>query len=210
MSTEYLVSGRAGQKQRTRQALVRAARELIADGSAVTVEGAAHRAGISRATAYRYFATRDELLVAAHPEITLTSLLPDPPPRDVRTRLDLVVTDFIKLIVETEPQQRAMLRSALEHPDAGLPLRGGRGIGWIAEALKPIEAKLGRRGVQRLARAVRSAIGIEALVWLTDIGGMSRSEAAATMRWSALAMLEAALRQEPPLPRVVAHSTERR
>lgn len=200
MSTTYLDSGRAGQKRRTWQALVDAARALVADGTPVTVDAAAARARISRATAYRYFPTKDHLLVAAHPELTFTSLLPDSPPRDGRTRLDLVVTAFIALILETEPQQRAMLRASLEQDRPRLPLRRGRGIGWIAEALEPLEPRLGASGVQRLARAVRSAIGIEALVWLTDIGGLKREEAAATMRWSALSMLEAALREEPPLP----------
>lgn len=208
MSTRYLDSGRAGQKRRTWQALVDAARLLVADGTPVTVEAAAARSGISRATAYRYFPTKDDLLVAAHPELTFTSLLPDSPPRDVRTRLDLVVTAFIKLILDTEPQQRAMLRASLEQLRPRLPLRRGRGIGWIAEALEPLEPRLGASGVQRLARAVRSAIGIEALVWLADIGGLTREEAAATMRWSALSMLESALREEPPLPGHGNHATD--
>lgn len=200
MSTSYLDSGRAGQKRRTWQALVDGARQLVSDGTPVTVEAAARRARVSRATAYRYFPTKDDLLVAAHPELTISSLLPDSPPRDGRTRLDLVVTAFIELIVETEPQQRAMLRASLEQDRPWLPLRRGRGIGWIAEALEPLEPRLGTSGVQRLARAIRSATGIEALVWLTDIGGLTREEAAATMRWSALSMLESALRGKPSLP----------
>jgi AcrR family transcriptional regulator len=200
MSTSYLDSGRVGQKRRTWQALVDAARQLVADGTPVTVDAAAAHARISRATAYRYFPTKDDLLLAAHPEVTFTSLLPDSPPHDARTRLDLVVTAFTKLILDTEPQQRAMLRASLEQPRPRLPLRRGRGIGWIAEAVEPLEPKLGASGVQRLARAIRSAIGIEALVWLTDIGGLTREEAAATMRWSALSMLEAAVRERPSLP----------
>jgi hypothetical protein len=36
-------------------------------------------------------------------------------------------------------------------------------------------------GVHRLARAIRSAVGIEALVWLTDVAGLSREEAAGVM-----------------------------
>jgi hypothetical protein len=47
--------------------------------------------------------------------------------------------------------------------------------------------------VHRLALAIRAAIGIEALVWLTDVGGLSRAEAVATMRWSARALLRATL-----------------
>ena len=44
----------------------------------------------------------------------------------------------------------------------------------------------------RLALAIRSATGIEALAWLTDVGGLSRAGALELMCWSAHAMLDAA------------------
>jgi hypothetical protein len=47
--------------------------------------------------------------------------------------------------------------------------------------------------IRRLALAIRSAAGIEALVWLTDIGGLSRREAVRVMRGSARALLRSAL-----------------
>jgi hypothetical protein len=36
-------------------------------------------------------------------------------------------------------------------------------------------------------------VGIEALVWLTDIAGLSRQQAVEVMRWSARSLLRAAL-----------------
>jgi AcrR family transcriptional regulator len=83
MSSEYVDTGRSSQKQRTRNALVDAARDLIAAGIDPTIEDAAQHASVSRATAYRYFATKRELLIAAHPEILTTSMLPDDAPTDV-------------------------------------------------------------------------------------------------------------------------------
>ncbi|MET0826166.1 MAG: TetR family transcriptional regulator, partial [Acidimicrobiales bacterium] len=75
MSTaSYESTGRTGQKQRTRDALVTAARGLVADGRTPTVEETAEAAGISRTTAYRYFSNQRSLLVAAHPETEATSL----------------------------------------------------------------------------------------------------------------------------------------
>ena len=41
--------------------------------------------------------------------------------------------------------------------------------------------------------AIRSAAGIEALVWLTDIAGLSRKQAAEVMSGSARALLRSAL-----------------
>ena len=46
--------------------------------------------------------------------------------------------------------------------------------------------------------AVRRAVGLAALLWLTDIGGLNRDEAAEQMVWSAQAMLSRALGGELP------------
>ncbi len=196
VSTAYELTGRVHQKRRTRDALVDAARHLVSKGETPTVEGAAAAASISRATAYRYFPTQRALLAAAHPETGLDSMLPDDAPEDAASRLDLVIDAFNRMIVETEAQQRTMLRlSLLADPDerAQLPLRQGRAIRWIEEALDPLLAEMSRDDLHRLALAIRSATGIEALVWLTDVGGLSRDEATTLMRWSADALLRAAV-----------------
>ena len=141
MSIPYELSGRVDQKRRTRDALIAAARELVAQGATPTVEGAAEVASISRTTAYRYFPNQRALLVAAHPETGAASMLPDDAPDDAATRLDLVIDAFIRSTIENEAQQRTMLRLSLEAEPAErakLPLRQGRGIKWIGEALAPL------------------------------------------------------------------------
>jgi len=52
--------------------------------------------------------------------------------------------------------------------------------------------------LHRLVLAIRSATGIEALVWLTDVAGLSRDDATELMRWSAKSLLHAALTNDPP------------
>lgn len=192
----YAVTGRTRQKQRTRKALVDAARELVAAGRTPRVEDAAARASISRTTAYRYFPNQHALLVAAHPEIASLPGLPRTMPRDVAARLDAVVDAILRLILESEAQQRTMLRLSLD-PDPArrgdLPLRKGRAIGWIGEALSPLRRRLPERDLERLVLSIRTAIGIEALVWLTDVAGLPRREAIELMRWSARALLRSAL-----------------
>ena len=198
VSMPYETHGRIGQKSRTRTALVTAAREMVANGQTPTVDRAAVAASVSRATAYRYFPNHGSLLAAAHPETGTRSLLGDDPPADPAARLDIVIRAFTTLIVETEAQQRTMLRLSLEARDTGrddepLPLRQGRAIGWITEALEPLRGQLTDEGLHRLVLAIRSATGIEALVWLTDMAGLSRDEAVDLMRGSARALLAAAL-----------------
>src|SRR2546425_638445 len=196
MSTPYELSGRTRQKQRTRIALVTAARELVARGETPTVDEAAASASVSRTTAYRYFPNQRSLLVAAHPEIEAHSLLPEKPPTDVAARLDAVVAAFLHIIVDTEAQQRTMLRLSLDpdpsHPREPPP-RTGPAIRWIGEALSPLRGQMAERDMRRLILAIRSAAGIESLVWLTDIAGLSRKEAVGLMRWSTGALLRSAL-----------------
>jgi AcrR family transcriptional regulator len=196
MSTPYELTGRTHQKARTRSAMVAATRELLAEGVTPTVEQAAERAEVSRTTAYRYFPNQRALLVAAYPEIETRSLLGPNPPENVELRLDAVVQGLARLTVENEPQLRTMLRLSLD-PDpthhGDLLLRRGRAIAWIEDALVPLRGQLANAELRRLVFAIRCAVGIEALVWLTDIARLSREDAAEVMRWSARALLHSAL-----------------
>ncbi|MCU1501810.1 MAG: transcriptional regulator, TetR family [Ilumatobacteraceae bacterium] len=203
MSTPYEVTGRATQKTRTRNALVAAARDLVADGVTPTVEDAAAAACVSRTTAYRYFPNKRALLLAAHPEIAATSMLPVDPPSDPAGRLEAVVRNFSAMILDTEAQQRTMLRLSLETNAAEretLPLRQGRAIGWIAEALDVLRGNLSDAQLHQLVLSIRATIGIEAIVWLVDIAGLSRDDAVALTHWSAQALLRQATTDPPPTP----------
>ncbi len=194
----YEAGGRSAQKGRTRGALVSAARDLVATGLTPTVEAAAAAASVSRSTAYRYFPNNRALLLAAHPEVAAESMLPPDAPDDPAERLDAVVRNFTAMIVETEMQQRTMLRLSLE-ADASergeLPLRQGRAIGWITEALEGLRGELSEQELHRLVLSIRATIGIETLVWLTDVAGLSRDEAVELMRESAQALLQTAKRR---------------
>jgi AcrR family transcriptional regulator len=192
----YEEVGRTAQKQRTRDALLEAARELVGAGGSPTVEEAALAAGISRTTAYRYFPNQRALLAAAHPEIATRSLLPADASDDPEARLDTVLEAFTRIVVDNEQQQRTMLRLSLEPVDGDAPpllLRQGRAIAWIEEALDPLRTQMSAPEIHRLAVAIRSTCGIETLVWLTDIAGLSRADAVEVQRWSARALLRAAL-----------------
>jgi AcrR family transcriptional regulator len=195
-SQPYVSTGRIAQKMRTRKALIEAARTLIANGATPTVEDAAAAASIARTTAYRYFSNQSDLLVAAYPEIELRSLLGDKPPDDVEARLDAVVNEYLRTTIDNEAALRATLRLALApagtHHEK-LHLRQGRVINWLKDALEPLRGRLSDQAIERLVYAIRAAAGIEALIWLCDIAGLSRDEAKDLMMWSARALLRSAL-----------------
>jgi AcrR family transcriptional regulator len=196
MSIPYESTGRTKQKGRTRNALVAAARELLADGVAPTVEQAAQRAAISRTTAFRYFQNQRALVLATYPELEDPSLAGAADSTDPVVRLETVLDHFLGQMVDHEPELRAQLRLSLEptppQPEA-LPLRQGRGIGWFEDALAPLRNRLTEAQLRRLVLAIRATTGIEALVWLTDIAGLSRDAAVEIMRSSALTLARSAV-----------------
>ncbi len=198
MDIPYLHTGRTSQKVRTRDALIAAARQLLAEGATPTVEAAAAEASVGRTTAYRYFPNSRALLAATFPEIEMDSLLGDDPPEDPLARLEIVAEGLTRQLFEYEPELRAQLRLVLEGEPVGsdsLPLRRGRRIGWIEEALSPLRGRMSEGELRRLVLGIGATLGIEAFVWLTDMAGLSREEAAEVMRSNARELLRSALEQ---------------
>lgn len=72
MATNPVRDRRHNQKERTRRAVIAAAREILSTSTPLTMELVAERALISRATVYRYFPNLDALML----EIELDGLMP--------------------------------------------------------------------------------------------------------------------------------------
>src|SRR5262245_27606345 len=198
MSMAYLESGRARQKQRTRDHLISAVRELITSGDTPTIEEVAAAAGISRTTAYRYFASQAELLATAYPDIVATSVLPEPTPSAPDERVAAVADFVITRVQDNEPQQRAMLRLSLGDTEHELPLRQGRVIAWFIDALEPLAEALGEETLHQLALALRAACGIETRVWLRDLAGPAPAQVSTLQRWMVDTLVKGALEAPPP------------
>ncbi|MBL8162269.1 MAG: TetR family transcriptional regulator [Anaerolineae bacterium] len=195
-SEPYESKGRTAQKLRTRKALVDAARALILSGVTPTVEEAADAAAISRTTAYRYFTNQRDLLVAAYPQIEPEFLRSDNPPDTIEARLEAIVETLLDITIDNEAALRTALRLSLDpqvsHHEK-LFLRQGRAIGWLKDALEPLNGQLSEKAIERLVYAIRATAGIDALVWLCDIAGLSREEAKDVMMWSARALYRSTL-----------------
>ena len=196
MLVPYEETGRVNQKVRTRDALIAATRELLAQGVTPTMEGAAAAAAISRTTAYRYFPNLRALLVAAYPHIEQRSVLGPEPPQDPAARLAIVAEDQTLRVLKYEPEMRAVLRLSLEADSAGgpkLPMNRGLRIGWIEDALTPLRGQMPEDKLRRLIYGIGATLGIEAFVWLTDIAQVSREDAVAVMRANANGLLQTAI-----------------
>lgn len=196
MSVPYQAVGRVTQKARTYEALIAAARRLLANGETPSVEDAAGAAGVSRTTAYRYFPTQEALLIAAHPEIGPGyHVLGNDPPKDVGARFAIVFEEMARQIEDNEIPLRSMLRLSLETQRSGEPLvlRQGRRRKWIGEALAPLAETMPAQELERLVLAIAASTGIEAFVWLSDVAGLSKREALDVMRFAAATLLASKL-----------------
>jgi AcrR family transcriptional regulator len=174
--------------------MIAAARTLLAQGSTPTVEAAAAHAGISRATAYRYFTNQRELLLATHPMLDMASLLPQNAPADPTDRVMVVTEAIIRLILESEAELKMSLRLSLEPGfDSDLPLRKGRRLIWFEDALEPLKGNVKAATLKRLTHALAASVGVETFVWLVDIVGLPREDAVNQLLWTARTLRDGAI-----------------
>jgi AcrR family transcriptional regulator len=195
--------GRTQQKQRTRRDLLATASRLIAEGRQPTVTEVADAAAVSRRTAYRYFPTQQKMLVEAaleglRPEME-AALAAAPPAlhgTDVGKRLDTLVRSMQRLAIANEQRLRTMIHlTVLERPPPGTRPRGGRRIEWIELAVAPLQPRLGKAAYARLVSALALITGIEALIVLRDIRGLSDDRAIQVSIWMARAVLHETLQE---------------
>ena len=190
-----------GPKGRTRRLLLEHASALLGQGQIASVAEVAQHAGVSRATAYRYFPTRGKMISAVvdfslGPVRQAASSI-----ADGRERIEELFRQTFPRLREYEPQLRAALQVSLS--DMALeragklveePYRRGNRIDILSHAAMPLKPRLRKRGFDRLVRALSVVYGIEAYVVLRDIWGARDREIQAIARWIADALVEAALR----------------
>ncbi len=193
-------TGRVLQKQRTKRLLLDTARALITSGARPTVAEVADAALVSRRTAYRYFPTQRKLLADAALDglrpIMEAAIAADKPKagfENWQQRLDILVEKMQGLTLENESLLRTMIHETVLNEAGARPSRGGRRIEWIEMAIKPLRPRLGGAGYARLVSALALCMGIEAMLVLRDICGLSPRQAVEVSQWMARTMVRQSL-----------------
>ena len=211
MATIRQEDPRANQKARTRAAIVEAAQRLQdEEGETPTVARAAEAAGVSRATAYRYFPTQEALVVEVAditPNVTATeAALAELDSDDVERRLLLLLDASNPIALAEETHFRRALWVYLDtwlrsnrNADEPPAVREGRRMRWLDQVLEPLD-DLPEARKRRLQAALALTIGADSLVIMKDVCGLDDDEALEVLRWAAKAILHAGLQERNDAP----------
>jgi AcrR family transcriptional regulator len=149
-----------GHRGRVFRRLLDEAVALVRRGRIPSVAEVAQSAGVSRATAYRYFPSRSKLVSAVIAEALAPVRSAVPQQGDSKQRLHELLDRTYSRFKEYEPHMRAALQLALEHQSlekAGLleeePFKRGQRTEILALTIDPLKKKLPKKTFQRLIQA---------------------------------------------------------
>src|ERR671917_764866 len=194
-------------RRRTRRAMVEVAPRLVREGAALSATEVADAAGVSRATAYRYFPTQESLLAEVLVPDLEAALAAEALPDDLENRFGAAFTSFWSLDVANEVALRTVLRRGLERPPGGSvereevasSIRAGRRVRWLRNALEPARERMDEESFERMVAAMCLCVGIESLVVLRDVCGLEAKEAEEVTRWAAFTLLRGSLDESESL-----------
>lgn len=186
--------GRARQRRRTRTHLLRAAAELVEQGTVPTVEQAAAAADVSPATGYRYFPSQ-AALVQALVEESMPAWDEQPlDDDDVLARVDAALSEGAPRLLDNEALHRAALRLSLDPSIRPALRRGGRRRA-VEEILAPVRDELDPDTLRRTEAALGMVLGIESVVALRDVCDVPPQDIEGVWRLACRAIVRAALEE---------------
>lgn len=192
-----------GPRARTRRLMLITAIQLMQSGITPSVSDVSEAAGVSRATAYRYFPNQAALVQAVIEQGLGPIMRWDSSLEDVEERVADLLEFSIPRVEEFEATFRAVLKLSLEQraqQQAGtlteeVQFKRGHRIELLNRALAPLKPKLNPEDFDQLLNGLSLVFGIEAIVVMKDIGGLSAPETTKTIVWAARAMVRETLQK---------------
>ncbi|WEZ84675.1 TetR/AcrR family transcriptional regulator [Rhizobium sp. 32-5/1] len=196
-------SAERGPRARTRKLMLVTATRLMQSGITPSVSEVAEAAEVSRATAYRYFPSQAALVHAVVDEALGPILDWSSESTDAGTRVTELLATAMPRIDEFEATFKAALKLSLDQwaqRQAGTlgnePLftRGHR-IDLLQHVTVPLNGTVPAEARDRLAQALSLVFGVEVLIVLKDIWGLTSESAQSVAEWAAKALVDAAIRE---------------
>lgn len=190
-----------GPRARTRRLMLETATRLMQDGVTPSVSEAAEAAGVSRATAYRYFPSQAALVQAVVDEGLGPILDWRSKSGDAEVRVRELIGTALPRIDAFEATFKAALKLSLDQwarrqaGTLGNEPRFTRGhrIDLLKDAIAPLRDILPAKNFDRLAQALSLVFGVEALIVLKDIWGLEATETEKVAQWAAAMLVRGAI-----------------
>ncbi|MEX6212003.1 TetR/AcrR family transcriptional regulator [Providencia huaxiensis] len=191
-----------GTRKRTYVLLVTTALDLFEKGAMPSVSELALEAGVSRATAYRYFPTQTDLITAVVNESLEPILTWRPQSVKTEERIDELLTYAFPRMFEHEGVLRAALQASLQQWAQGrsTPLsikdkrleRGNR-KDILTMVTSPMKSEFPQEIIDKVIRAFSVIYGSEIFLVLKDIWKMEDSQVTELAQWMAKAIMNQAV-----------------
>jgi len=190
-----------GARARTRKLMLETAITLMQRGVTPSVSDVAEAAGVSRATAYRYFPSQAALVTAVVDEGLGPILRWHSDSDDAEERVADLLGFSMPRIVEFESTFKAALKLSLEQwarRQAGTlgaepPFKRGHRVELLQSAIAPLRDTLTKEQFERLAKALSLVYGLEVLIVLKDLWGLEFEETRNVALWAAHALVRTAV-----------------
>ncbi|MNT27694.1 Bacterial regulatory protein, tetR family [compost metagenome] len=184
-----------------RKILLDAAQQLMAQGITPSVAELAEHAGVSRATAYRYFPSQSALIAAVVDESLGPILAWNSDAPDAATRVDeLLRFAYPRLASHEAPLRAAIMVSLQQHAEASAGKAGaeprlvrGHRVDILRRAIAPLASELSAAQQDRVAQALSLVYGTEVFLVLKDIWNLDLPAVTDVVRWTARAIVQQAL-----------------
>ena len=189
-----------GARARTARLMLDTAVQLMQGGIVASVSDVAEAAGVSRATAYRYFPSQAALVQAVVDEALGPILDWKSASVEPAERVGDLLGSSLPRIDAFEATFRAALKLSLDQwaqRQAGTlgsepQFTRGHRIDLLRDAVAPLRGRIPEAGFDRLSKALSLLFGIEALIVIKDIWGGSAEDAREVVLWAAGALMAAA------------------
>lgn len=190
-----------GARARTMNLMLETARRLMQEGETPSVSAVAEAAGVSRATAYRYFPSQAALVEAVVDEALGPILEWTSASADAEARVTQLLSSSMPRILEYEATFKAALKLSLEQwarRRAGTlgeepPFKRGHRVDLLQAAIAPLRKTLPKRAFDRLAKALSLTYGLEVLIILKDLWGLEADEMQEVAVWAGRALVRSAI-----------------
>lgn len=191
---------RTNQRARTRRALLDAASELLDRGCATpTMDEIAEQAGVSRATAYRYFESAPDVVwqVVVDRQLQPAETAFDDLGDNVAARIERAEAIVNGYLFGDPDGTRAFERAMLDRQLTGVVTpddRAGRRLHYIDAALEPIADRLAPAELERVRYALALTMGSQVVSALLDTCGLDVDDARNVTGFASQVIISEALR----------------